>query len=165
MCYNADDMRAITTDTADFEYLRENDLVYVDKTEAIHDLVKDPSRRFFFLSRPRRYGKSLFCSTLHALFDGRRDLFEGLYIAERTDYSFERYPVLHFDFSPLDTMDIESFLSDFRRMIRRQAYVHDLTIEEGTPSGMLTSLLDALIEKEGKRVVIIIDEFDSPLMR
>ena len=163
MCYNADDMRAITTDTADFEYLRENNLVYVDKTKAIHDLVKDTSRRFFFLSRPRRYGKSLFCSTLHALFDGRRDLFEGLYIAERTDYSFERFPVLHFDFSPLDTMDIESFLSDFRRMIRRQAYVHDLTIEEGTPSGMLTSLLDALIEKEGKRVVIIIDEFDSPL--
>ena len=163
MCYNADDMREITTTQSSFKEFIELDALYVDKTKAIHDLVKDTSRRFFFISRPRRYGKSLFCSTLHALFDGRRDLFEGLYIAERTDYSFERYPVLHFDFSPLDTMDIESFLSDFRRMIRRQAYVHDLTIEEGTPSGMLTSLLDGLIEKEGKRVVIIIDEFDSPL--
>ena len=162
MCYNADDMREINTTSSSFRDFVENGDIYVDKTEYIYKLVS-AGRRFYFISRPRRYGKSLFCSTLHALFDGRRDLFEGLYIAERTDYSFERYPVLHFDFSPLDTMDIESFLSDFRRMIRRQAYVHDLTIEEGTPSGMLTSLLDALIEKEGKRVVIIIDEFDSPL--
>ena len=163
MCYNADDMRAITTDTADFEYLRENDLVYVDKTKAIHDLVKDTSRRFFFISRPRRYGKSLFCSTLHALFDGRRDLFEGLYIAERTDYSFERYPVLHFDFSPLDMTDMESFLSCFRLALRRQAREHGVTIEDGSPSAMLTELLDAVIAKEGKKAVIIIDEFDSPM--
>ena len=163
MCYNADDMRAITTDTADFEYLRENDLVYVDKTKAIHDLVKDTSRRFFFISRPRRYGKSLFCSTLHALFDGRRDLFEGLYIAERTDYSFERYPVLHFDFSPLDMTDMESFLSCFRLALRRQAREHGVTIDDGSPSAMLTELLDAVIAKEGKKAVIIIDEFDSPM--
>ena len=163
MCYNADDMRAITTDTADFEYLRENDLVYVDKTKAIHDLVKDTSRRFFFISRPRRYGKSLFCSTLHALFDGRRDLFEGLYIAERTDYSFERYPVLHFDFSPLDMTDMESFLSCFRLALRRQSREHGVTIEDGSPAAMLTELLDAVIAKEGKKAVIIIDEFDSPM--
>ena len=162
MCYNADDMREITTDNPDFEYLIENDLVYVDKTEYIHRLVSS-GRRFFFLSRPRRYGKSLFCSTLHALFDGRRDLFEGLYIAERTDYSFERYPVLHFDFSPLDMTDMESFLSCFRLALRRQAREHGVTIEDGSPSAMLTELLDAVIAKEGKKAVIIIDEFDSPM--
>ena len=162
MCYNADDMREIATDTPDFEYLIENDLVYVDKTEYIHRLVSS-GRRFFFLSRPRRYGKSLFCSTLHALFDGRRDLFKGLYIAERTDYSFERFPVLHFDLSPLDTLDMESFLASFRLMLRIQADNNGIAIADGSPAAMLTELIDELVKKEGKRIVIIIDEFDSPM--
>ena len=85
MCYNADDMREITTTQSSFKEFIELDALYVDKTMYAYSLVKDPRRNFFFISRPRRYGKSLFCSTLHALFDGRRDLFEGLYIAERTE--------------------------------------------------------------------------------
>lgn len=163
MCYNADDMKGITTTQSSFKEFIELDALYVDKTMYAYSLVKDPRRNFFFLSRPRRYGKSLFCSTLHALFDGRRDLFEGLYIAERTDYSFERYPVLHFDFSPLDMTDMESFLSCFRLALRRQAREHGVTIDDGSPAAMLTELLDAVIAKEGKKAVIIIDEFDSPM--
>ena len=164
MCYNADDMKGIDTTSSTFEKFIGLGTLYVDKTRYAYDLVNDPEKRsFFFLSRPRRYGKSLFCSTLHALFDGRRDLFEGLYIAERTDYSFERYPVLHFDFSPLDMTDMESFLSCFRLALRRQAREHGVTIEDGSPAAMLTELLDAVIAKEGKKAVIIIDEFDSPM--
>ena len=81
-----DDMREITTDSADFEHIRKHNLLYVDKTMYAYELIRSEARRFFFLSRPRRYGKSLFCSTLHAIFDGRRDLFTGLHIAEHTDY-------------------------------------------------------------------------------
>ena len=73
-------------------------MLYVDKTMYAYKLAASEGN-FFFLSRPRRFGKSLFCSTLHALFDGRKDLFKGLYIAEETDYSFEKYPVIHLDFS------------------------------------------------------------------
>ena len=82
--YTIDEMREITTDIFSFESIRKNDILYVDKTRYIHSLVKSMARSFYFLSRPRRYGKSLFCSTLHALFDGRRELFKGLYIAEKT---------------------------------------------------------------------------------
>ena len=163
MCYNADGMRGITTTQSSFQEFIELDALYVDKTMYAYSLVKDPMQNFFFISRPRRYGKSLFCSTLHALFDGRKDLFKGLCIAERTDYSFERYPVLHFDFSPLDTTDMESFLSCFRLLLRIQAENNGITIADGSPAAMLTELLEALIRKEGKKVVIIIDEFDSPM--
>ena len=81
MCYNADDMREINTTSASFRDFVENGDIYVDKTEYIYKLVS-AGRRFYFISRPRRYGKSLFCSTLHALFDGKKDLFRGLYIAD-----------------------------------------------------------------------------------
>ena len=163
MCYNADDMREITTTQSSFQDFIELDALYVDKTMYAYSLVRDPRRNFFFISRPRRYGKSLFCSTLHALFDGRRDLFKGLYIAERTDYSFERFPVLHFDLSPLDTLDMESFLASFRLMLRIQADNNGIAIADGSPAAMLTELIDELVKKEGKRIIIIIDEFDSPM--
>ena len=97
--YITDEMKEISTSIPTFQTLIENDAVYVDKTRQLYSLVSSKVRNFFFLARPRRYGKSLFCSTLHALFDGRKELFKGLYIAERTDYAFERYPVFHFDFS------------------------------------------------------------------
>ena len=111
-------MRKIKTTQPSFSGL----YLYVDKTRAIHDLLTK-EEDFYFLSRPRRYGKSLFCSTLHALFDGKRELFKGLYIAEKTDYSFEPFPVLHFDFSGMDTDTRRNFLSSFREQIRDEARV------------------------------------------
>ena len=72
MCYNADDMKGIDTTSSTFEKFIGLGTLYVDKTRYAYALVNDPEKRsFFFLSRPRRYGKSLFCSTLHALFDGK----------------------------------------------------------------------------------------------
>ena len=72
-------MRPIATDTADFPSLRRDGKIYVDKTMFVHRLVGNPSSRLFFISRPRRFGKSLTLSVLKALFSGRRELFEGLY--------------------------------------------------------------------------------------
>ena len=97
--YN-DDMKGITTSNPTFELIRENDFLYVDKSKQIYDLVRYKPNNFYFVSRPRRWGKSLMCSTLHSLFEGRKDLFKGLYIYDK--YDFKPYPVLHFDFNNLD---------------------------------------------------------------
>ena len=159
MCYNADDMREINTTSSSFRDFVENGDIYVDKTEYIYKLVS-AGRRFYFISRPRRYGKSLFCSTLHALFDGRRDLFEGLYIAERTDYSFERHPVIHLNFALISTSTYARFEARFAGMIREAGKAVGVEVEGDDPAAMLEGILRGL----GGRAVIIIDEFDAPLV-
>ena len=161
-CYTDDEMKGISTDRFSFEYFIENDLLYVDKTRYVYDLVRYPDRNFFFLSRPRRFGKSLFCSTLHSLFDGRKDLFKGLYIEKETDYSFEKYPVLHFDFSKMTLLSEQSVLSAVQKGIIWAAQDNGISIELDDPSLMLDDLIKKASEDTGKQVVIIIDEFDSP---
>lgn len=148
-------------DIFDFERLRNiSDALYVDKTKYIYDIVgKKAPGFFFFLSRPRRFGKSLFCSTLEYLFAGRRDLFEGLYIAEKTDYSFEKYPVLHFDFSKINLDSFDSFYSSFKKQIAAQAGLYDVRVQDDAPSTML----DEVISSFKQQVVIIIDEYDAPI--
>ena len=81
-------MRPIATDTNDFPKLRGKGCIYVDKTEFVHRMVSDPNTSLFFISRPRRFGKSLTLSVLKALFTGRRELFEGLYI-DKADWKWE----------------------------------------------------------------------------
>lgn len=104
-------MKKTTVDRSSFEKLRNMNCIYVDKTKYVYDLVNDLSSSYYFISRPRRYGKSLMCSTLQCLFEGTRELFKGLYI-DNTDYTFEKYPVLHFaDYS---TKSYEAFLKDFQ---------------------------------------------------
>ena len=157
MCY-IEDMKEIVTSWTDFERLiKAKVLVYVDKTAYVHRLVRDYGG-FYFISRPRRFGKSLMCSTLDALFSGKKELFEGLRIA-RTDYSFKAYPVLRFDFSKLDTGTYEDFLNGFRRQLRANAVRCGLTLNDMKPADMMDELLSALASP-----VIIIDEFDSPVI-
>ena len=152
--------RQISTATSDFRQLIEAGYLYVDKTRYVHQMVKESLQNYFFISRPRRYGKSLFCSTLEHLFKGERGLFKGLYIAEETDYSFEKYPVLHFNFSLLDTTTYENFLLGFKNMIRNLARENGVDVKDSTPTYMLQEFLD----KSEKQSVIIIDEFDSPII-
>ena len=109
--------KRITTRVSDFKQLLEDGNLYVDKTRFVYDLVRQKGNDYFFISRPRRYGKSLFCSTLEYVFKGEKELFKGLYIAEKTDYQFEKYPVLHLNFSLLNSSSFESFLSGFERML------------------------------------------------
>ena len=156
-----EDMKDVTVSTSDFRTIRQCDMVYVDKTEYIYRLARSPEGSFFFLSRPRRFGKSLFCSTLHELFEGNRELFEGLYITEKTDYSFEKYPVIHFSFSRL-TMLREFFLSDLQETIELEGERHGIELRYNSPSKMMELLIMQLVQKTEKKVVIIIDEYDSP---
>ena len=152
-------MKKITVDRSSFEDLRTMDCIYVDKTRYIHNLVKDQSSSYYFISRPRRYGKSLMCSTLHSLFEGKRELFKGLYI-DSTDYSFEKYPVLHFNFSKLEVDSYDEFIESFQACIIEQATINGFTVERKAPGQMLLSILDSY---DGK-VVIIVDEYDYPIL-
>ena len=158
--YN-DDMKGITTDNSYFLHFREDDdILYVDKTMYAYRLIRERGN-FFFLSRPRRFGKSLFCSMLHFLFEGRKEFFKGLYIAEKTDYGFESYPVIHFDFSGMTLFSAESFIRNFKTYIRMEAERNGIELKDGDPSEMLEELIVRLSDAKGK-IVIIIDEFDSP---
>ena len=157
--YN-EDMRNVTTSNSVFEEMIRDGSVYVDKTEYIYKLVSG-KERFCFISRPRRYGKSLFCSTLYALFDGKRELFRDLYIGS-TDYDFRSYPVIHLDFSGMDLSSFDNFLSCLRRNIRKEAERNGIRLEDGSPAAMLDELLDRIFLDKGL-AVIIIDEFDSPM--
>ena len=159
--YFINDVKRIITDRFSFEYFITRDMLYVDKTMYAYKLAASDGN-FFFLSRPRRFGKSLFCSTLHALFDGRKDLFKGLYIAEETDYSFEKYPVIHLDFSNFTLVSEDFVLSELQGKIMNEAHSNGISLQEGAPALMLDNLIRGIVERTGKPVVIIIDEFDSP---
>ena len=152
-------MRKINVDRSSFEELRGMDCIYVDKTEYVYSLVKSRQKNYYFISRPRGYGKSLMCSTLHALFDGRRELFKDLYI-DKTDYSFEKYPVLHFDFANINAESYDDFLVSFQDRIIEQADNNGIEVERKKPSDMLYSVLSML----DKKAVIIADEYDTPIL-
>ena len=153
--------KLIRTDLSSFEDLRLMDYLYVDKTEYVYNLVKaDAISNFFFISRPRRYGKSLMCSTLKALFEGKRELFKGLYI-DSTDYSFEKYPVLYFNFANSFVSDSYSeFISNFTQKLSIEAGKYGITLKEDAPATMLEEFLNIM----NRKVVIIIDEYDAPII-
>ena len=157
-------MRPIATDTHDFPRLRENGCIYVDKTMFLHRLVSDVGTHLFFVSRPRRFGKSLTVSALKALFSGRRELFEGLAI-DKTDWKWEKYPIIHFEFNDLDTVSIERFdkslFCHVKRKLTEAGFNYDEALEPAENFGNAIESLSAA--NGGKGVVILIDEYDAPV--
>ncbi len=155
------EMRLYTAGIDDFERVRQDGRIYVDKTKLIYQLEHES--QFVFLSRPRRFGKSLLCSTLKYYFQGRKDLFEGLAIAE-LEKDWKQYPVLHFDMSlcknKKKTRQIEDALNS-------QIDSHEKTLElekaQGTPGNRFKQLIERAHEKTGLKTVVIIDEYDAPL--
>ncbi len=145
-----------------FENIREGNYLYVDKTQYIVDFRKK-QMKYVFLSRPRRFGKSLFASTLHAYFAGKKELFEGLAIA---DYEKEwvKHPVLHFDMSGGKHMEkdqLEGYLSD---ILNEQEAVFGYKSEKKDANLRLMELVRRAHEQTGQKVVVIIDEYDAPLL-
>ena len=92
-------MKRLPIDVSSFDKIILGNYIYIDKTQHIYNLIKSGS--YYFLSRPRRFGKSLLISTLSHLFSGKKELFKGLWIYEKSDYEWEEYPVIHLDFSLL----------------------------------------------------------------
>ena len=157
-------VRPIATTTSDFPDLRRSGCIYVDKTAYFHRLVTDVGTRMFFLARPRRFGKSLMITALKAIFQGRRELFDGLAIAQ-TDWAWKKWPVLHFNFGPVDTTDIGAFDAAFvpivRRCLEEAGAVYDATLPASVNFGLALDTLSAA--NGGKGVVVLIDEYDAPV--
>ena len=157
-------MRPIATDTNDFPKLREKGCIYVDKTEFVHRMVSDVGTNLFFISRPRRFGKSLTLSVLKALFSARRELFEGLYI-DKTDWKWEKYPVIHFEFNDVDSTSVGDFEKSFAEHVQERleyaGYAYD---ESKTVAFNFGNAIESLSAANGgKGVVILIDEYDAPV--
>ena len=152
----------IMTANGSFENLRRGGYVYVDKTSYLHSLVRQEGN-MFFLSRPRRFGKTLTVSTLEAIFQGKRELFKGLAI-DALDYDWKTYPVIHIDFGdcPFDTPEeLDSWLCD---LVLRIAKENGVIVEGMRNSAVLfANLLEALSSRKGK-VVVLVDEYDKVLL-
>ncbi|MDE6682941.1 MAG: AAA family ATPase, partial [Muribaculaceae bacterium] len=147
-----------------FEKIREEDYLYVDKTALIFSIIQE--KGYFFLSRPRRFGKSLLLSTLEAYFKGRRDLFKGLALDSLTE-DWEPRPVLHLDLtngtytSPSGLLEkLDSQVSEWEREFSIDANED----KEKSVSLRFGNLIKTLAEQTGHKVVILIDEYDKPLL-
>ena len=137
------------------------DCLYVDKTEYICKMVK--LSKYIFLSRPRRFGKSLFVSTLQAYFEGRRELFKGLYI-DSVEKEWTAYPVLRFDMSLGKHMEKEQLERYLLNILEENEKRFGLSSNLIDPNVRLKDLIANVYEKTGKKVVILIDEYDAPLL-
>lgn len=145
----------------DFEKLRTNGCIYVDKTDLIYQLVQ---KYYVFLSRPRRFGKSLLSSTLKYYFQGRKDLFEGLVI-EKLETEWTSYPVLHFDLSMAKNRDLAGISSELDSQLSPYEKKYGITPEIGKmPGQRLTLMIRELHRQTGLKTVVIIDEYDAPML-
>ena len=145
-----------------FEEIREKKYLYIDKTQYIVDF-REKGMKFIFLSRPRRFGKSLFASTLQAYFEGRKELFDGLAIA---DYEKEwvKHPVLHFDLSGAKHMGVEQLERYLADMLEGKETLWGYKTHQVDANLRLKDLVKKAYEQTGEKVVVIIDEYDAPLL-
>ena len=158
-------MERIATDTYSFERIREGGFVYVDKTAILKTLADGSLGTQFFIARPRRFGKSLAVSTLQCLFEGRRDLFRGLAIEPDWDWS-KTYPVLKLDMSTCAADDAQELKGLLRSMLRREAVRLGLPRPEGATPGdaFLQFCTDLAANTKGGKFVLLVDEYDKPLL-
>ena len=144
-----------------FEDLRNNDCVYVDKTELIYRLTH--TNKVYFLSRPRRFGKSLLVSTLEAYFLGKKELFQGLAM-ETLEKDWTVYPVLHFDFSVSKYITADMLSAVINRQLLLWEKIYQREEGETTFSLRFEGIIRRAYKQTGKQVVVLIDEYDSPML-
>ena len=145
-----------------FERIRKEDKLYIDKTEYIYRMAHT-SGTYFFLGRPRRFGKSLLVSTMQSYFEGKKDLFKGLAM-EKLEKEWTEYPVIHLDMSGgkhMEKEELKDYLSD---MLEEQEYLLGVTGKDKAPNLRFKDLILQLYRKTGKQVVVLIDEYDAPLL-
>ncbi|GHV61108.1 ATPase AAA [Bacteroidia bacterium] len=152
-------MKNLPIGTQSFAKLRNDDSLYVDKTEFIHHLIT--SGKSFFLSRPRRFGKSLLVSTLEAIFKGEKNLFDGLYISTQWNWS-QRYPVIRLDFGAINNKTAEDLLQDMEQVILGIAQNNGIPLMR-RGAGSFAELIEKLHQSTGQQVVILVDEYDKPI--
>ena len=145
-----------------FERIRKENWFYVDKTEYVYWMTHT-SGTYFFLSRPRRFGKSLLVSTFKSYFEGRKDLFEGLAI-EKMETEWNEYPVLHFDMSRGKHRDKDQLEEYLNYILEDQEKKFGITEHRNGVNNRFSDLMESVYRKTGKQVVVLIDEYDAPLL-
>jgi len=155
-------MKDITVSKANFEEIIKDDFIYVDKTKFLYQIVnsKEP---YFFLSRPRRFGKTLFVDTMEKFYQGKKELFNDLYISNQ-DWNWEEHPIIRLDFNMIPSENREVLNKSLQKVLSKIAYKYsiDLIIEEGYY--MFQELIEKLYNKFDQDVVILIDEYDKPII-
>jgi len=154
-------LRKMPIGIQDFEKLRTTNYLYVDKSKYLYRLVQEYTP--YFLARPRRFGKSLFISTLKAYFLGKRDLFEGLYIAE-VEKDWVTYPVVYIDFNLGDCSDLPAVKITLSAIFDRHESQWGITEKSDNLSVRFLTLIDTAYTKSGKKVVVLVDEYDRALI-
>lgn len=145
-----------------FEHLRQSGYTYVDKTQLVYQLAT--TGKYYFLSRPRRFGKSLLLSTLKAYFEGKKELFNGLTIAGlETDWT--AYPVLHLDLNARNYINREALISELNRHLEQWEKLYGDEFKNRTVEERFLQVIRKAYEKTGKRAVILVDEYDKPLLQ
>ena len=153
-------MKRLPVGRQNFAAIIKEDLLYVDKTRQMYELIR--TGNLYFLSRPRRFGKSLLVSTFQHLFSGKKALFKCLYIDEQTNYDWQAFPVLQFNLASYGHQ-IENLAEELHREIRAYANSFEVSIETTSLSTAFKTLVEG-ISKKGKPVVLLIDEYDKPIV-
>ncbi|SEM50762.1 Predicted AAA-ATPase [bacterium A37T11] len=155
-------MKNLPVGQQDFEKLIRKDCVYVDKTAYIHQMMLSGGDTFF-LSRPRRFGKSLLLGTFKAIFEGKKELFKNLNIEDKINW--EPHPVIVIDMSK-DAGSVETLKLGLANFLKTIAEFHqvDVNYHEESPSTMLERLISMPYLKTGKQVVVLVDEYDKPVL-
>jgi hypothetical protein len=146
----------------DFEKLRNGDYLYVDKTALVYQLASTGS--YYFLSRPRRFGKSMLLSTLHAYFSGKKELFEGLAI-EKLEKNWIKYPVFHLDLNVGEYKTEEDLRNKLDVALDSWEGIYGKNVVEKTLGTRFEGVIRRAYEKTGQRVVILVDEYDKPVLQ
>jgi len=154
-------IRKLPTGIQSFEVLRTDGCLYVDKTEIIHRLVTTSIP--YFLSRPRRFGKSLLLSTFKAYFEGRKDLFEGLAISD-LETQWEQYPILYLDLNAKKYETKEELIAILNQHLEQWELIYGDEKKERDPEERFAYIIRRAYEKTGKRVVVLVDEYDKPML-
>jgi len=144
-----------------FEKIAQDNYCYVDKTHFVQQLFNEGT--YYFLSRPRRFGKSLFLSTLKAAFEGRRELFQGLFLYDNWDWS-QSNPVVHISFGSGVMRSVRDIEIRFSAILDNHVRLHDLQLCQDDLRERFAELIQTLYEKTGRRVVVLVDEYDKPIL-
>ena len=145
-----------------FEDLRRNGYKYVDKTNFVYKLADEG--KYYFLSRPRRFGKSLFLSTLEAYFQGKKELFEGLAIYD-LETEWKKYPIFHIDLNTANFREKDSLYNVLNDYLTGWEDKYGARESEATLALRFKGVIARAAEKEGCGVVILIDEYDKPILQ